>query len=257
MQLFYDSPRSIGVVDKLTPDRLRIPHEGEPIADAIVTVSGDYSGGTAAYTASPNAEIMFAFTGKRIEWHGYRGTHYGIADVYIDGQFMERVSLYAEATIRHQLLYESPSLPEGEHVLRIAANDEQDKAEGRYYGLNVDYLRYETDNALVEIEEGDAQIQYIHPNQYYYLYYLARKMFHAAFYGILTLAFLFLIAPRRGQAWMAAGLAALAAVVDEAAQLFMSGRHPSGIDLLIDGTGIIGVTIVVWLAKQLRRGLFR
>jgi VanZ family protein len=257
MQLFYDSPRLLAAMDKLTPDILRIPHEGEPIADTIVTVSGDYSGGTAAYTASPNAEIILAFAGNRIEWHGYRGTHYGIADVYIDGQFMDRVSLYAEATVRNQLLYESPPLAEGEHELRIAANYEQDKAAGRYYGLNVDFFRYDNAHSLVTIEEGDGRIRYIHPNHYYYLYYLTRKLFHAAFYGLLTLAFLMLVMPRKGQAWIAMGLASLAAIIDEIAQMFVSGRHPSWIDLIIDGTGIIGAMIVIQLVHRLRRGLFR
>ncbi len=66
---------------------------------AVGWVKGDsgwpWSGGTAAYSTTPGAQVTFTFTGTSVTWLGYRSGYTGVARVSVDGVFVSDVDLFA------------------------------------------------------------------------------------------------------------------------------------------------------------------
>jgi VanZ family protein len=79
---------------------------------------------------------------------------------------------------------------------------------------------------------------------------LVKKGGHMLGYGLLGLSYLRGLRGKpdndRRASLMAWGLAVLYAVTDEFHQSFVPGRHPSPVDVLIDGIGAAGL-LFVWL----------
>jgi hypothetical protein len=88
--------------------------------------------GTAARTETAGASVQFTFRGTSVSWIGIRGPWAGMADVYLDGAFAERVDLYAPAEqVQARVLTRSdlaagPLAPP--HTLRIDVTGEKNPA---------------------------------------------------------------------------------------------------------------------------------
>jgi VanZ family protein len=81
---------------------------------------------------------------------------------------------------------------------------------------------------------------------------VARKIVHAAEYGLLWFLLWRALGFRRPV--LAAGIAIAYAASDEYHQTFVSGRHGTPVDVLIDATGM---TIAAWLALRRRPAWLR
>src|SRR5207248_2877037 len=55
-----------------------------------------WSGGTAAVSATPGAQVTFTFTGPSVSWIGGRATFTGIARISLDGVFLSEVDTYSK-----------------------------------------------------------------------------------------------------------------------------------------------------------------
>jgi VanZ family protein len=75
-----------------------------------------------------------------------------------------------------------------------------------------------------------------------------RKLAHIAEYAILGA----LLARATGRSGLALALGSLYAVTDEVHQLFVTGRHGSPIDVVIDTVGV-AVGILLWQSARTRR----
>lgn len=68
------------------------------------------------------------FFGKKIELYGNKQQGLGIYAVYIDGEETGEIDAYNSSSIYQQLLYTSPELEEGEHIIKVTATGRKNSA---------------------------------------------------------------------------------------------------------------------------------
>jgi hypothetical protein len=83
------------------------------------TYSTCFVGGSQRRTRAKGAAVSLTFTGTGIEWFGSTSPRHGIADMYIDGKFVQRVDAYAPHNHCQQRLGWNYSLPYGKHTVWI------------------------------------------------------------------------------------------------------------------------------------------
>jgi len=85
--------------------------------------------------------------------------------------------------------------------------------------------------------------------------YYVKKGGHAVGYGLLALAYWRGLGLEPGKKWFAWGLAICYAITDEIHQIFVPGRHPSVLDvLLFDNLGaIVGLSLWEFMGAVLKR----
>jgi O-glycosyl hydrolase len=71
------------------------------------------------WSSSTNANYQVRFNGTRIQLYGARANNHGIAAVSIDGGTEVNVDFYAATRADNVLLWTSPTLPAGNHTLRV------------------------------------------------------------------------------------------------------------------------------------------
>ncbi|WP_339207621.1 S-layer homology domain-containing protein [Paenibacillus sp. FSL K6-3182] len=79
------------------------------------------------------ASASFSFMGNIIEWYGVIGDDHGIADVYIDGQYVTNVDLYSTSRETGALLFRSEHLGGGQHTIEIEVQDSKNQASSNSY----------------------------------------------------------------------------------------------------------------------------
>jgi len=88
------------------------------------------SSGYVVSSNQPGSTIDFGFTGTRVAMLGIKGPNYGKADIYLDGDFVERIDLYAPIGMLGQTLFEAAGLSFGEHTLTIVLTDTHNPRSG-------------------------------------------------------------------------------------------------------------------------------
>jgi hypothetical protein len=78
-----------------------------------------WSGGTAAYSATPGAQASFTFTGPSVGWIGARGPQTGIARVFLDGVFVAEVDTFSQTEEIRVPMFAATGLPDASHTLTI------------------------------------------------------------------------------------------------------------------------------------------
>ena len=129
-------PRQIALIDDV------------PLAGALpsFTYSGHWehvraiddgrTGGTSTRSYREGARAMLRFTGTEVRVFGVCGQHGGRALVAIDGHSAGTIDFYATAKEPHMLVFTSPHLAEGTHLLSISVATEPDATKKRY--VNID-----------------------------------------------------------------------------------------------------------------------
>jgi len=77
------------------------------------------SGGTLKYNNQPGKFLSFQFNGRLIRWIASFGPNHGMADVFVDGNLIQSVDLYAPKTKVYVPVFEFSGLSAGTHSLRI------------------------------------------------------------------------------------------------------------------------------------------
>lgn len=112
-------------------------------ADAGVTYtrwvtekSASFSGGSRVYTYGTGAwsgsAVEVEFTGSGITWIGPMAPSFGKADVYLDGQLVERVDGYSPTVVPSAAVWASGVLEDEAHTLRIVSVAEKNPAATNY-----------------------------------------------------------------------------------------------------------------------------
>ena len=83
------------------------------------TYSSRYVGGSSRKTSQSGASFSLSFTGTGVEWFGGTGPRHGEADVYIDGQLVQRVNSYAQTELPQQRLFWEFDLAHQKHTIKV------------------------------------------------------------------------------------------------------------------------------------------
>jgi len=81
--------------------------------------SANTGSGTAALSSTAGDHADFTFTGTAVSWISFRGPLSGIAEVWLDGVFMNRLDLYAPTETVRAPVFTATGLASGTHTLRI------------------------------------------------------------------------------------------------------------------------------------------
>jgi hypothetical protein len=82
------------------------------------TTKPTWSGGTAAVSATANAQATFSFIGTEMRWLGLRGPQQGIAQVFLDGAFHATVDTYSASEVQ-DVVFTATNLAFAGHTLMI------------------------------------------------------------------------------------------------------------------------------------------
>lgn len=78
-----------------------------------------WSGGSAMHSSLPGARATFNFTGDSVTWIGYRSFDSGIAQVFVDGQFLTELDLFSRSDESATRVFSVRRLAPGNHALTI------------------------------------------------------------------------------------------------------------------------------------------
>src|SRR4030067_3823776 len=83
------------------------------------TSDSRHSNGSMTYSRTAGATATLTFSGNKVTWLGLKGREFGIAGVYLDGQFQGDVDLYNNGYIFQQALFSISGLSYTTHTLLI------------------------------------------------------------------------------------------------------------------------------------------
>ena len=142
----------------------------------MTEITRNWSGGTAAVSiwgpsgspspsdpGVPRAQATLAFTGTGVKWIGARGPT-GIANVYLDGNFVEEVDTFANNPPEHPeqlqaVLFAVSGLADGPHTLAIEVTGNKNPGSAGYY-IVVDAFDIEGNPSGRIQETGPAAVTY-------------------------------------------------------------------------------------------------
>jgi hypothetical protein len=82
----------------------------------------DFAGGC-HYSNGYSASFVVHFSGTDFSWIGRMGPNYGIASVFMDGQFQGTVDSYNPSVQYQQVLWSTSGMPDGVHVFQMKIGD--------------------------------------------------------------------------------------------------------------------------------------
>jgi len=83
-----------------------------------------------AFSDRPGDAAAFSFTGTGTTFLGVKGPNYGMVDIILDGEWVDRVDLYDPDRLLQQVLFEATGLEFGEHTLTIIITDNHNPLSG-------------------------------------------------------------------------------------------------------------------------------
>ena len=107
-------------------------HEFTYRGDWAHSAANDLYGISAAFCSMPDDTATLRFEGIGVRFHGSADAHHGMAAISIDGGEEVLVDLYSEQRKDDAMLWASPTLVRGPHVLTIRVPDEKNPL-SRYY----------------------------------------------------------------------------------------------------------------------------
>jgi hypothetical protein len=82
----------------------------------------DFGGGE-HYSNGYSASFVVHFSGTNFSWIGKMGPNFGIASVFMDGQFQGTVDSYSPNVLSQQVLWSTSGMPDGVHVFQMKIGD--------------------------------------------------------------------------------------------------------------------------------------
>jgi mannan endo-1,4-beta-mannosidase len=115
----------------IVADRIDVTNAPAPVVTKFDEESYSFSGtwasstdaakfnGDDRYTSTPGSYYTFSFNGTKVQLYAATAKHHGIAAVSIDGGAEVDVDFYAATRADQRLLYTSPTLTAGPHVVKF------------------------------------------------------------------------------------------------------------------------------------------
>ncbi len=99
------------------------------------------TGGSNTYNIMPDDVAKLRFTGTRVRLYSITGPNHGIAAASVDGAGEQLLDMYSPSRTGGVLMYESPTLPKGPHVLTVRVTGRWNP-QSRYGWVTIDYAEY-------------------------------------------------------------------------------------------------------------------
>ncbi|QHW32498.1 hypothetical protein GZH47_17900 [Paenibacillus rhizovicinus] len=129
----------------ITADRVSVTAATQTTINDATTGTGqnqfEYVGGWSAstgsavkyngddhYSGNTNDYYQVRFNGTRIELYGTKDVHHGIAAVSVDGGAETNVDFYASSRIDNTLVWSSPTLAAGNHIVKVRVTGSKNAA---------------------------------------------------------------------------------------------------------------------------------
>jgi hypothetical protein len=77
------------------------------------------SGGSVKYSKSSTARATFSFTGRSVAWVAQMSSNRGVADVYIDGVFVQSIDLFSSTTKPRITVFTRSFASSAAHTIQI------------------------------------------------------------------------------------------------------------------------------------------
>ncbi|WP_339315101.1 Ig-like domain-containing protein [Paenibacillus sp. FSL R10-2734] len=120
----------------LSLDR-RINHDWTGTGQNQLEYSSGWGSWDTHYSNTKDANVTLRFTGTQVKLYGAKGKDQGIVAISIDGGSETLVDAYASSRQDGQLLFESPTMTNKEHVLKIRVTGTKNEgATNTYFTLN-------------------------------------------------------------------------------------------------------------------------
>jgi hypothetical protein len=120
-----------------------------------------WSGGSAAYSATPGAQASFTFTGPSVSWIGGRAPQTGVARVFLDGVFMAEVDTFSLTEEVRVPMFAATGLPSGSHTLTIEVTGRKNENYGSASGSTIVVDAFDVPAAVVSrLQETDPAVTY-------------------------------------------------------------------------------------------------
>ena len=100
---------------------------------------GDEHWITSAQFGTNYPSVTFRFVGTRVALYGHKMADSPFVRITLDGQDMGTVDLYHPTRVEKVLLYESDSLPDGDHVITLQVLADKNPSAGGTHEVSIDY----------------------------------------------------------------------------------------------------------------------
>lgn len=107
----------------------------------LYTSSGSIGGSHTIGRGQDMSSVTVPFNGGRAKLIGVRGPGSGFADFYLDGELQETIDLYSSTILQQNLLFDTGTIPSGEHTLRMVARGEK-RPEATNYNATFDAVLF-------------------------------------------------------------------------------------------------------------------
>lgn len=123
-----------------------------------------YSGGTSKSSCSTGDYATFTFKGTGFRWYGYANNSKGIANIYVDGEKVEK-DTFSSYVSYQRLFFQVDSLSNSTHTVKIQVSGKQNSsATGCYINIDKIYIidgSLITTNPTTSYEENNSLLKYI------------------------------------------------------------------------------------------------
>jgi len=116
--------------------------EFEYIGDWCHSDANAETGGTNSYDVTPDDVARLRFTGTKVRFYCVMGPNHGIGAASVDGGEEQLMDMYSAERAAAVKLYESPTLPYGNHVLTVRVTGRWNP-QSRYGWVTVDRVEFE------------------------------------------------------------------------------------------------------------------
>ena len=113
-------------------------------------VGGDEHWITADRFGTSYPSVTLRFSGTKVALYGHKVADSPFVRITLDGKDMGTVDLYSPNRVEKVLLYESDTLPDGDHVITMEVLADKNPAAGNGHEVSIDYAIVTTDKAAAE-----------------------------------------------------------------------------------------------------------
>jgi hypothetical protein len=117
-----------------------------------------YTDESLIYSGQKGATAELTFFGSGIRWFALTSAYYGLADVYIDDEFVKQVNLYSKKTLYSQLVFEELNLEKGIHTIKLVNKGTLGDLLGKGTHINIDAFNIFEDRDPVKPETPTSLI---------------------------------------------------------------------------------------------------